>query len=54
MKVLFLFLNGYLNSGIPTGIVKLSAILKARGHSVDVFDFTFVKTAPPAPAQTPG
>jgi anaerobic magnesium-protoporphyrin IX monomethyl ester cyclase len=44
MKVLFIHPNEYLSIGIPTGIAQLSAVLKNAGHSVDIFDFTFVKT----------
>lgn len=44
MKVLFIHPNDYLSIGIPTGIAQLSAVLKDAGHTVDIFDFTFVKT----------
>jgi radical SAM superfamily enzyme YgiQ (UPF0313 family) len=44
VKVLFIHPNDYLSIGIPTGIAQLSAVLKKAGHSVDIFDFTFVKT----------
>ncbi len=44
MKILFVHPNKYLSNGIPTGIATLSAILKARGHQVKVFDTTFLKT----------
>ena len=46
MKVLFLYANQYLNTGIPTGIATLSAVLKREGHKVDIFDRTFIKTEP--------
>ena len=45
MKVLFVHLGEYMSNGIPTGIASLSAILKAQGHEVRVFDTTFLKTA---------
>jgi len=44
MKVLFIHPNEYLSIGIPTGIAQLSAVLKNAGHTIDIFDFTFVKT----------
>ena len=44
MRVLFIFPNDYLSNGIPTGIAILSAVLKQKGHIVDIFDFTFIKT----------
>lgn len=43
MKVLFVYPNDYLEIGIPIGIAILSAVLKERGHQVDLFDFTFIK-----------
>lgn len=44
MKVLFVYPNDYINIGIPQGIACLSAVLKSSGHTVDVFDYTFIKT----------
>jgi radical SAM superfamily enzyme YgiQ (UPF0313 family) len=44
MKILFFHHNDYLSNGIPGGIAALSAILKQRGHRVDIFDTTFIKT----------
>ena len=44
MRILFLYPNKYLNTGIPTGIATLSAVLKREGHEVDIFDWTFIKT----------
>jgi len=44
MNVLFIHPNDYLSIGIPTGIALLAAVLKKAGHTVDIFDFTFVKT----------
>ena len=44
MKILFIFPNSYLSNGIPAGIATLSAVLKQAGHTVDIFDWTFVKT----------
>jgi len=44
MKILFLYPNSYLSTGIPQGIASLSATLKESGHEVVVFDFTFLKT----------
>ncbi|MEE9379273.1 MAG: radical SAM protein [Candidatus Lokiarchaeia archaeon] len=46
MRVLFIYPNDYLNNGIPTGISTLSSVLKQKGHIVDIFDFTFIKTKP--------
>lgn len=43
MKVLFLHYADYLEIGIPGGISILSAVLKAHGHEVEVFDTTFMK-----------
>lgn len=43
MKILFIHPNNYLNIGVPQGIAYLSAVLKKAGHTVDLFDFTFVK-----------
>ena len=45
MKVLFLHYADYLEIGIPGGIAILSAVLKAHGHDVKVFDTTFLKPA---------
>ncbi|MBN2452662.1 MAG: B12-binding domain-containing radical SAM protein [Candidatus Omnitrophica bacterium] len=45
MKILFMYPNAYLSNGVPTGIATLSSLLKERGHEVDVFDWTFIKTA---------
>ena len=44
MRVLFLYPESYLNIGIPGGISIMSAILKQKGHKVDLFDTTFIKT----------
>ncbi|MFX1383446.1 MAG: B12-binding domain-containing radical SAM protein [Promethearchaeota archaeon] len=44
MKVLFIHPNDYINNGIPSGVAILSAVLKQKGHTVDIFDFTFIKT----------
>ena len=44
MKVLFVFPNEYLMIGVPAGVATLIAILKAGGHEVSLFDYTFVKT----------
>lgn len=44
MKVLFFHPEKYLNYGIPAGISILSAIIKRHGHTVDLFDTTFLKT----------
>lgn len=43
MKVLFFHPANYLEIGIPQGIALLSAILKKEGHTVDLFDTTFLK-----------
>ncbi|MDC0336051.1 B12-binding domain-containing radical SAM protein [Pseudodesulfovibrio sp.] len=53
MKILFVFPNDYLANGIPTGIATLSAWLKRDGHDVDIFDWTFIKTAPLEPQAVP-
>ncbi|MFA4833311.1 MAG: radical SAM protein [Patescibacteria group bacterium] len=45
MRILLVHPNNYLNIGIPTGLATLAAVLKQRGLVVDLFDFTFVKTA---------
>jgi len=45
MRVLFFHPEKYLNYGIPAGISILSAIIKKAGHTVDLFDTTFLKTA---------
>ncbi|GAA6203409.1 MULTISPECIES: radical SAM protein [Thalassotalea] len=44
MRVLFFHPEKYLNYGIPAGISILSAIIKKAGHTVDLFDTTFLKT----------
>ncbi len=44
MKILFVYPESYLNIGIPGGIAIMSAILKQKGHKVDLFDTTFIKT----------
>lgn len=44
IKVLFIYPNEYLSIGIHSGIAILSAVLKEAGHTVDLLDFTFVKT----------
>ncbi len=44
MKVLFDYPNDYLSNGIPPGISILSSVLKQNDHTVDLFDFTFIKT----------
>lgn len=46
MKVLFVYPEHYLNIGIPGGIAIMSAILKQRGHEVQLFDTCFLKTVP--------
>ena len=45
MNVLFIHPSQYLNNGIPSGIATLGAILKRHGHTVRVFDTTFLKRA---------
>lgn len=53
MRVLFVFPNEYLNNGIPTGISTLCAVLKEAGHTVKVFDYTFIKTKEPEVSKNP-
>ena len=38
MRVLFVYPERYLNIGIPGGISIMSAILKQKGHKVDLFE----------------
>ncbi len=45
MRVLFFHPEKYLNYGIPAGISILSAIIKKHGHTVELFDTTFLKVA---------
>ena len=44
MKITFLNPVNYLDIGIPQGIALLSAIVKERGHDVQVIDTAFMKT----------
>ena len=44
MRVLFCYPNSFLTTSIPLGIASISAVLKSKGHSVDLFDTTFYKT----------
>ena len=44
MRILFIYPESYLNIGIPGGIAVMSALLKQRGHKVDIFDTCFLKT----------
>lgn len=44
MKILFIHAPNYLDIGIVGGIATLSAILKEKGHNVELFDTTFMKT----------
>lgn len=44
MRVLFVYPEAYLSVGIPGGIAILSAVLKQKGHEVDLFDTCFLKT----------
>jgi radical SAM superfamily enzyme YgiQ (UPF0313 family) len=41
MKILFLYVNPYKNTGIPIGLSYLIPILKSKGHEVDLFETTF-------------
>ena len=43
MRILFVYPQHYLFTGIPLGISILSAILKKKGHTVALFDTTFMK-----------
>ena len=51
MRYLFVYPNDYLNVGIPPGVALLVAVLRAEGHEVEVFDFTFIKTKPTPKAE---
>jgi radical SAM superfamily enzyme YgiQ (UPF0313 family) len=54
MRVLFFHYAEYLEIGIPGGIAVLSALLKERGHTVRVFDTTFLKPRHYRPAPKAG
>lgn len=41
MKVLFLYVNNYNETGIPIGLGYLIPILKQHGHKISLFDTTF-------------
>lgn len=43
MKVLFLYMNAYENTGIPIGLSYLIPILRHRQHQVDLFETTFLR-----------
>ncbi|MEI8217691.1 MAG: radical SAM protein [Elusimicrobiota bacterium] len=45
MKILFFHPANYLEIGIPQGIAILSAVLTKEGHTVELFDTTFIKPA---------
>ena len=44
IRVLFIYPNLMLQTMLPSSMTVLSAVLKSRGHSVDVFDTTFYAT----------
>lgn len=44
IRVLFLYPNLMLQTMLPASVTVLSAVLKQRGHAVDVFDTTFYAT----------
>ncbi len=44
MRILWVYPNSFLTTSIPLGIAYMSAILKAHGHEVDLFDTTFYNT----------
>jgi len=41
MKISFLYVNPFNNTGIPIGLAYLIAILKSRGHELSFFETTF-------------
>ena len=44
IKVLFIYPNTYGMNMLPPAITLFSALLKERGHSVDIFDSTYYQT----------
>ena len=44
IKVLFIYPNTYGMNMLPPAIALFSALLKERGHSVDIFDSTYYQT----------
>ncbi|HIL26766.1 MAG TPA: radical SAM protein, partial [Nitrospinaceae bacterium] len=44
IKVLFIYPNTYGMNMLPPAIALFSALLKDRGHSVDLFDATYYQT----------
>jgi hypothetical protein len=44
IKVLFIYPNTYGMNMLPPAIALFSALLKGRGHSVDLFDSTYCQT----------
>ena len=44
IRVLFVYPNTYGMNMLPPAIALFSALLKARGHSVDLFDATYYQT----------